>query len=128
MFLKSIKIIFQKYEFSRTKSDFKIPVLEPQKNIKTNPIVASTNKTSLITDVRASKENAATIDEPLTNPKNITPILVTLPETLLPEPESPELDEQDPVETQKVVEPANPLTDLFLPTEFVPQVETEKTN
>ncbi len=112
----------------KLESDFKIPVLEPQKNIKTNPIVASTSKTSLITDVRASKENAATTDEPLTNPKNITPILVTLPETLLPEPESPELDEQDPVETQKVVEPANPLTDLFLPTEFVPQVETEKTN
>ena len=112
----------------KLESDFKIPVLEPQKNIKTNPIVASTSKTSLITDVRASKENAATTDEPLTNPKNITPILVTLPETLLPEPESPELDERDPVEAQKVVEPANPLTDLFRPTEFVPQVETEKTN
>jgi len=112
----------------KLESDFKIPVLEPQKNIKTNPIVASTSKTSLITDVRASKANAATTDEPLTNPKNITPILVALPETLLPEPESPELDERDPVETQKAVEPANPLSDLFRPTEFVPQVETEKTN
>ncbi|MDE0569158.1 MAG: hypothetical protein OSB44_00650 [Verrucomicrobiales bacterium] len=112
----------------KLESDFKIPVLEPQKNIKTNPIVASTSKTSLITDVRASKENAATTDEPLTNPKNITPILVTLPETLLPEPESPELDERDPVESQKAVEPANPLSDLFRPTELVPQVETEKTN
>ena len=112
----------------KLESDFKIPVLEPQKNIKTNPIVASTSKTSLITDVRASKENALTTDEPLTSPKNITPILVTLPETLLPEPESPELDERDPIETQKAVEPANPLSDLFRPTESVPQVETEKTN
>ena len=29
----------------KLESDFKIPVLEPQKNIKTNPIVASTSKT-----------------------------------------------------------------------------------
>ena len=43
--------------------------------------------------------------------------MTALPETFLPEPETPELEERDPGEPQKAVEPANPEADLFRPTQ-----------
>ena len=107
-------------------SDFKIPVLEAQDHTKTTPIVTRTSKTSLVSDVRPSKANVETADEPVTKPDKISPLMTALPETFLPEPEIPELDERAPGEPQKAEEPANPEADLFRPTEAVPQVETEK--
>ena len=110
----------------RLESDFKIPVLEAQENTKTSPIVTSTSKTSLVSDVRPSKANTETADEPVTKPEKITQLLTALPETFLPEMEEPVLDERAAGEPQKAVERANPQADIFRPTEAVPQVETEK--
>ncbi|MCP4848603.1 MAG: hypothetical protein GY899_11725, partial [Verrucomicrobiaceae bacterium] len=107
-------------------SDFKIPRFEPQVKTQTSPIVASTSKVSLVTDVRPSKANTETSDQPTTQPTQVAPLLSKLPDTVLPELEAPELDERDPGETQEAPEPANPLADIFRPTEAVPQVETEK--
>ena len=109
-------------------SDFKIPVLEAQEHTKTTPIVTRTSKTSLVSDVRPSKANLETADEPVTKPDKISPLMTALPETFLPEPETPELDERAPGEPQQAVEPANPEADLFRPTESVPQVETQKSS
>ena len=108
-------------------SDFKIPQFEPQVNAQTTPIVARTSKVSLVTDVRPSKANTDTSDQPTPQPTNVTPLLSQLPDTILPELEVLELDERAPGETQEAPEPANPLADIFRPTEAVPQVETEKT-
>ncbi|MED5586486.1 MAG: hypothetical protein VYB61_09035 [Verrucomicrobiota bacterium] len=108
-------------------SDFKIPRFEPQVKTQTTPIVARTSKVSLVTDVRPSKANTETSDQPTTQPTKVTPLLSKLPDTVLPELEVPELDERDPGETQKATEPANPQADIFRPTEAIPQVETEKT-
>jgi hypothetical protein len=110
----------------RLESDFKIPVLEAQEHTKTSPIVTSTSKTSLVSDVRPSKANTETADEPVTKPEKITQLLTALPETFLPEMEEPVLDERAAGEPQKAVERANPEADIFRPTEAVPQVETEK--
>jgi hypothetical protein len=109
-------------------SDFKIPVLEPQVQTKTTPIITRTSKSSLVSDVRPSKANVETAEEPVTKPDKISPLMTALPETFLPEPETPELEERDPGEPQKAVEPANPEADLFRPTKAVPQVETEKSD
>ena len=108
-------------------SDFKIPVLEAQEQTKTSPIVTRTSKTSLVSDVRPSKANIETAEEPVTKPDKISPLLTALPETFLPELETPELEERDAGEPQKAEEIANPLADLFRPTDAVPQVETQKT-
>ncbi|MBT5380061.1 MAG: hypothetical protein HOL08_13485 [Opitutae bacterium] len=110
----------------RLESDFKIPVLEAQEYTKTSPIVTSTSKTSLVSDIRPSKANTETADEPVTKPEKITQLLTSLPETFLPELEEPVLDERAAGEPQKAVERANPEADIFRPTEAVPQVETEK--
>jgi hypothetical protein len=110
----------------RLESDFKIPVLEAQEYTKTSPIVTSTSKTSLVSDIRPSKANTETAEEPVTNPEKISPLLTALPETFLPELEIPELEESTPGEIQKAEERANPLADVFRPTEAVPQVETKK--
>ena len=107
-------------------SDFKIPRLEAQDHTKTSPIITRTSKTSLVSDVRPSKANLETADEPVTKPDKISPLLSALPETMLPEPETPELDERAPGEPQKAEERANPEADVFRPTEAVPQVETKK--
>ena len=107
-------------------SDFKIPLLEAQVQTKTSPIVARTSKTSLVSDVRPSKANVDTNEDPVTKPDKVSPLMTSLPETFLPEPETPQLEEREPGEPQKAVEPANPEADLFRPTEAVPQVETEK--
>lgn len=107
-------------------SDFKIPRFEPQVKTETTPIVARTSKVSLVTDVRPSKANTETSDQPATQPTKVSPLLSKLPDTVLPELEALELDERDPGETQEAPEPANPLADIFQPTEAVPQVETEK--
>ncbi len=107
-------------------SDFKIPRFEPQVKTQVTPIVARTSKVSLISDVRPSKANTETSDQPATQPTEVSPLLSALPDTVLPELEALELDERDPGETQEAPEPANPLADIFRPTESVPQVETEK--
>ena len=107
-------------------SDFKIPRFEPQVKTQTTPIVARTSKVSLVTDVRPSKANTETSDQPAIQPTKVSPLLSKLPDTILPELEVPELDERAPGETQEAPEPANPLADIFRPTESVPQVETEK--
>ena len=107
-------------------SDFKIPLLEAQVQTKTSPIVARTSKTSLVSDVRPSKANVETNEDPVTKPDKVSPLMTSLPETFLPEPETPQLEEREPGEPQQAVEPANPEADLFRPTEAVPQVETEK--
>ena len=77
-------------------SDFKIPVLEPQVHTKTTPIVTRTSKSSLVSDVRPSKANVETAEEPVTKPDKVSPLMTALPETFLPEPETPELEERDP--------------------------------
>ncbi len=111
----------------KLESDFKIPNFEPQQiTTKTPPIVASTDQSSLITEVRLSKANTANADAPVPKPANDTPLLAALPATALPEMESPKLEEHDPSETPKGVEAANPLADVFLPTNAIPQVSTPK--
>lgn len=110
----------------RLESDFKIPVLEAQEYTKTTPIVTRTSKTSLVSDVRPSKANTESAEEPVTKPDKISPLLTALPETFIPELEIPELEESAPGEIQKAEERANPLADVFRPTEAVPQVETKK--
>ncbi|MCE9610941.1 MAG: hypothetical protein K8R23_12165 [Chthoniobacter sp.] len=111
----------------KLESDFKIPNFEPQQiTTKTPPIVSSTDKSSLITEVRLSKANTANTDAPVPKPANDTPLLAALPPTTLPEMESPKLEEHDPSETGKGVEAANPLADVFLPTNAIPQVSTPK--
>ena len=107
-------------------SDFQIPVLEAQEHVKTTPIVTRTSKTSLVSDVRPSKANVESAEEPVTKPDKISPQSAALPETLLPEMEEPVLEERTAGEPQKAEEQANPLADLFRPTESVPQVETQK--
>ncbi len=110
----------------RLESDFKIPVLEAQEYTKTTPIVTRTSKTSLVSDIRPSKANTESAEEPVTKPDKISPLLTALPETFLPELEILELEESAPGEIQKAEERANPLADVFRPTEAVPQVETKK--
>ena len=82
----------------------------------------------MVSDIRPSKANIETAEEPVTKPEKISPLTTSLPETLLPEPETPELEERAPGEPQKAEEQANPLADIFRPTESVPQVETTKSN
>ncbi|MBT7741837.1 MAG: hypothetical protein HN727_08565, partial [Opitutae bacterium] len=59
----------------RLESDFKIPVLEAQEYTKTTPIVTRTSKTSLVSDVRPSKANTESAEEPVTKPDEISPLL-----------------------------------------------------
>lgn len=110
----------------KLESDFKIPRFEPLPETKTTPIVASTAKTSLVTDIRLSKANTAAADTPVPLPAKELPLLSALPATVLPEPESPKLEESTPGEQQKAVEQANPLADVFVPTNAIPQVSTAK--
>ncbi len=110
----------------KLESDFKIPQFEPLEVTKTTPIVASTAKSSLITDIRLSKANTATADTPVPIPSEEIPLLSALPDTSLPELESPKLEERDPAESMKAVEPADADADLFVPTNSVPQVSTEQ--
>ena len=110
----------------KLESDFKIPRFEPVIQTKTTPIVASTAKTSLVADVRLSKANTAAAETPVPMPAKDLPLLSALPATVLPEPETPKLEESNPAEQQKAVVKANPLADLFVPTEAVPQVSTAK--
>ena len=108
----------------RLQSDFKIPDFTPKEDVKTAPVVTSTAKTSLVTDVRQSKSNPAPAAEILPEPLEKSSELAELSETFLPEPEIPELEELDPGELLKEAEVANPLGDLFVPTKSIPQVET----
>jgi hypothetical protein len=110
----------------KLESDFKIPRFEPVVQTKTTPIVASTAKTSLVADVRLSKANTAAAETPVPMPAKDLPLLSALPATVLPEPETPKLEESNPAEQQKAVEKANPVADTFVPTEAVPQVATAK--
>ena len=110
----------------KLESDFKIPRFEPVVQTKTTPIVASTAKTSLVADVRLSKANPAAAETPVPMPAKDLPLLSALPATVLPEPETPKLEESNPAEQQKAVEKANPVADTFVPTEAVPQVATAK--
>ena len=110
----------------KLESDFKIPRFEPLPETKTTPIVASTAKTSLVTDIRLSKANTAAADTPVPLPAKDLPLLSALPATVLPEPETPKLEESNPANQQKAVEQANPLADVFVPTNAIPQVSTAK--
>jgi len=110
----------------KLESDFKIPEFQPQENTKTAPIVASTAKTSLVTDIRLSKANTAAADTPVPLPAKDLPMLSALPATELPEPETPKLEEGNPAEQQKAVQQANPLADVFVPTNAIPQASTAK--
>ncbi|KAB2646445.1 MAG: hypothetical protein DVB27_07165 [Verrucomicrobia bacterium] len=110
----------------KLESDFKIPRFEPVVQTKTTPIVASTAKTSLVADVRLSKANTAAAETPVPMPAKDLPMLSALPATVLPEPETPKLEESNPAQQQKAVEKANPVADAFVPTEAVPQVSTAK--
>ena len=108
----------------RLKSDFELPNFTPKQDVETAPVVSSTAKTSLVTEIRPSKANPAPSSEILPEPKEKSPELAQLSETFLPEPEIPELEELDPGELLKEIEVANPLGDLFVPTKSVPQVVT----
>jgi len=107
-------------------SDFKIPRFEPVIQTKTTPIVASTSKDSLITDIRPSKATDAAAEAPVPLPAQDLPLLSALPATVLPEPETPKLEESNPAQQQKAVEQANPLADAFVPTNSIPQAATAK--
>lgn len=109
----------------RLQSDFVLPDFSPKQNVETMSVVSSTAKTSLVTDVRQSKANLAPAAEVLPKTSEQAPELAKLSETLLPEPEIPELEELDPGEFVKATEVANPLGDLFVPTKSIPQVETQ---
>ena len=108
----------------RLQSDFKIPDFTPKEDVETAPVVSSTAKTSLVTEVRQSKSNPAPASEILPEPLETSAELAKLSETFLPEPEIPELEELDPGKVVEAVEVANPLGDLFVPTKSIPQVET----
>ncbi len=110
----------------KLESDFKIPRFEPLPETKTTPIVASTAKTSLVTDIRLSKANTTAADTPVPMPAKDLPLLSALPATVLPEPETPKLEESNPADQQKAVAQANPLADVFVPTNAIPQVSTAK--
>ena len=109
----------------KLESDFKIPRSEPQQETRATPIVASTAQDSLITDIRPSKANTAA-DTPAPVPPQDLPLLSALPATVLPDLETPKLEESNPAEQQKAAEKANPRADAFVPTEALPQVSTAK--
>ena len=107
-------------------SDFKIPTLKPRENSKVVPIVTKTSKTSLVPNARPSRLNESeTQQEEVQPPKELT-VLTSLPETFLPEPEDPTLEETDASEQQKADMPADPTDSEFQPTKALEQVEAKQ--
>lgn len=107
-------------------SDFKIPVFKPQVNTKVIPIITKTSKASLVPNVRPSKLNESDSEQPLEQPSKELTVLTSLPETFLPEPEDPALEEQDVADQQKAEKPADPTDADFKPSEALEQVENTK--
>ncbi|MDH3584554.1 MAG: hypothetical protein OER86_10100, partial [Phycisphaerae bacterium] len=110
----------------KIKSDFKIPRFKPLKPTKTAPIVRSTDKVSLVDDVRPSKANETPNQQPTPKPAIEVALLKALPETLLPDPDRPTLDESETTNEQKAITVADPSSDLFKPTKSIPQVLTKQ--
>lgn len=110
----------------RIESDFVIPDFKPVQPSDAPPIVTSTAKESMIQDVRASKANQSPASEPIPEPTDQLELASSLPDSLLPEPELPELPELTSVEQAVAVEPADPTKDVFRPTESVPKVAPEQ--
>lgn len=110
----------------RIESDFVIPDFKPVQPSDAPPIVSSTAKESMIQDVRASKANESPTSEPVPVPTDQLELASSLPETLLPELELPELPELTSTEQAEAIEPADPTKDIFRPTESVPKVAPEQ--
>lgn len=107
-------------------SDFKIPVFKPRENAKVVPIVTRTSSTSLVPSVRPSKLNESESEQEQTQPTRELTVLTSLPETFLPEPEDPTLEEEQVTEQQLAEKPADPTEDEFKPTESLDQVEPKQ--
>jgi hypothetical protein len=107
-------------------SDFVIPDFKPVQPSDAPPIVTSTAKESMIEDVRASKENQSTTSEPIPVPTDQQELASSLPESLLPELELPELPELTAADQAEAVEPADTAADVFQPTEAMPKVAPEQ--
>lgn len=110
----------------KLQSDFKIPQFKPIQNTKTAPIITSTQKLSLVQDVRPSKANETPNQLPIPIPTVQSQLLKTLPDIALPELEQPKLEESDAIEEQKAVEPADPSSEKFTPTKVIPQIATKQ--
>ena len=107
-------------------SDFKIPVFKPQVNTVVTPIIMKTSDTSLVPDVRPSKVNEAESEQPEEEPNPELAVLTSLPQTFLPEPDNPELQEQELTDQQNAEKPADPSEDEFKPIEALEQVENDQ--
>ena len=107
-------------------SDFKIPAFKPRENTKVVPVVTRTSRSSLVPSVRASKLNESESEQEQKQPTKELTVLTALPETFLPEPEDPTLEEEQVTEQQLAEKPADPTDAEFKPTESLDQVEPEQ--
>lgn len=107
-------------------SDFKIPVFKPQENTKVVPVVTQTSRSSLVPSVRPSKLNESESEQEQTQPTKELTVLTALPETFLPEPEDPTLEEEQVTDQQLAEKPADPTDAEFKPTESLDQVQPEQ--
>lgn len=107
-------------------SDFKIPTLKPRENSKVVPIVTKTSKSSLVPNARPSRLNESEAEQEEVQPPKELTVLTSLPETLLPEPDDPTLEETDASEQHKNDTPAEPTDAEFQPTMALDQVEAEQ--
>ena len=114
-------VLTEKFE-----SDFKIPALKPRENSKVVPIVTRTSNTSLVPNARPSKLNESEAEQEKVQPPRELTVLTSLPETFLPEPEDPTLEEAEVIEQQNADMPADPTEAEFQPTQALEQVETEQ--
>jgi len=107
-------------------SDFKIPVFKPRENTKVVPIVTKTSSASLVPSVRPSKLNESESEQEQPQPTKELTVLTSLPETFLPEPEDPTLEEEQVTDQQLAEKPADPAETEFKPTESLEQVEPKQ--
>ncbi|MEE3179675.1 MAG: hypothetical protein VX317_08330, partial [Verrucomicrobiota bacterium] len=107
-------------------SDFKIPVFKPRENTEVVPIITRTSKTSLVPNVRPSKLNESELEQEQPQPTKELTVLTSLPETFLPEPEDPTLEEEQVTDQQEAENPADPAEADFKPTEALEQVEPKQ--
>jgi len=117
----NLAVVAQKLE-----NDFVLPDFKPVQPTDSPPIVTSTAKESLVSDVRPSKANSALTMEPVPLPTEQQELTSSLPESLLPEPDLPELPELAAADEARDFDPADPSKDIFRPSASIPQVAREQ--
>jgi hypothetical protein len=107
-------------ESEKVESEFGAPGFEPQEDAQPVPDAAKTAKEAVPVEVQPAMADAS--DQPVPKPVEESSVLSELAATVLPDVDTPMLEERDPNESQPVADASN---EVFEPQEMTQ--ETEKT-